>query len=212
MPRIRPLTKGEAPEAARPFLEAAEKVFGTPSIPAGVQAYCPPILEASRALYAAPGKSGQLPQGLRSLVCVRAAQIVACPFWIDSNAAGSSAAGTSDEKIAAVATWRDSALFSPAERAALEIAEGLTKTPANVSEALFGEARRHFTDAQLVELAATIAMENYRARLNRMFLIESQGLYKPKRWSTCASARVRALIRPAKILIIIGLEGSHFNA
>lgn len=63
----------------------------------------------------------------------------------------------------------------------MEIAEGLTKTPANVSDALFGEARKHFTDAQLVELAATVAMENYRARLNRMFLIESQELYKPKK-------------------------------
>ena len=63
---------------------------------------------------------------------------------------------------------------------ALEIAEGLSKTPAGVSDALFAEAKKHFTDAQLVELAATIAMENYRARLNRMFLIESQDLYKRK--------------------------------
>jgi len=63
---------------------------------------------------------------------------------------------------------------------ALEIAEGLSATPAAVSDALFAEAQKHFTNAQLVELAATIAMENYRARLNRMFLIESQDLYRPK--------------------------------
>ena len=80
MARITPLTKSEAPEAARPLMEAAERAFGMPSIPAGIQAYCPPILEAGRALGAAPAKSGLLPQELRSLVCVRAAQIVTCPF------------------------------------------------------------------------------------------------------------------------------------
>ena len=56
----------------------------------------------------------------------------------------------------------------------------MSATPAAVSDALFAQAQKHFTNAQLVELAATIAMENYRARLNRMFLVEPQGLYKPK--------------------------------
>jgi len=56
----------------------------------------------------------------------------------------------------------------------------MTMTPAAVTDAVFAEARRHFSEAQLVELAATAAMENYRARLNRAFLVESQGLYRPK--------------------------------
>ena len=54
----------------------------------------------------------------------------------------------------------------------------MTDTPANVSDATYAAAKAHFTDAQLVELAATAAMENYRARLNRAFLVEAQGLYK----------------------------------
>ena len=44
---------------------------------------------------------------------------------------------------------------------------------------MFAEARKYFSEAQLVELAATAAMENYRARLNRAFLVDSQGLYQP---------------------------------
>ncbi len=56
----------------------------------------------------------------------------------------------------------------------------MSKTPAGISDALFAEAKKHFSEAQLVELAATIAMENYRARLNRAFLVESQDIYKPK--------------------------------
>jgi alkylhydroperoxidase family enzyme len=97
---------------------------------------------------------------------------------MDSNAAGSSRAGASKEKIAAIANFATSDLFSEAEKAALAVAEGMTRTPADVSEAEFAEARRHFTDEQLVELAATVAMENYRARFNRAFLVESLGRYE----------------------------------
>lgn len=78
--RLRPLSKEEAPEETRPLLEAAEKRFGEPSVPAGIQARCPPILEAGRMLGAAPGNSGKLSAELRSLVCVRVAQVVTCPF------------------------------------------------------------------------------------------------------------------------------------
>ncbi len=80
MPRLRPLASGEAPEAARAPMEAAERALGAPSVPAGIQARCPPILKAGRALGAAPAESGTLPADLRALVCVRVAQIVACPF------------------------------------------------------------------------------------------------------------------------------------
>jgi alkylhydroperoxidase family enzyme len=80
MPRIRPLTKEEAGPDVRPILEQVERNFG--AMPAGtaIQAYCPPILEASRALGAAPARSGKLPALIRSLVCLRAAQMAGCPF------------------------------------------------------------------------------------------------------------------------------------
>ena len=100
---------------------------------------------------------------------------------MDTNAVGSSEAGASPEKIDAIAEWRGSDLFSAAERAALAFAEGMTQTPADVSDAEFEEAQRHFTSPQMVELAATAAMENYRARFNRAFLVESQCYYQPKR-------------------------------
>jgi hypothetical protein len=80
MPRIRPLTKDEvAPEVAT-VLESAAKTFGQPLPSTGIQAYCPPILEASRALAAAPARSHTLEAQLRYLVCLRAAQVVGCPF------------------------------------------------------------------------------------------------------------------------------------
>ncbi len=80
MPRIRPLTKDEAPESVRHRMEASARAFGEPLIPTGIQAYSPPILVASQILGGAPAQSGLLPAQLRSLVCLRAAQMAGCPF------------------------------------------------------------------------------------------------------------------------------------
>ena len=80
MARLRPLTTNEVSPKVAARLEAAAKVFGAPLISSGIQAYCPPILEASQALGAAPTVSGKLPPQVRSLVCLRAAQIAGCPF------------------------------------------------------------------------------------------------------------------------------------
>ena len=95
---------------------------------------------------------------------------------MDTNTAGSSAAGASDQKIAALEAFRTSDLFSPAERAALALAEAMSQTPADVSDEVFEGVRAHFSEPELVELGGTIAMENYRARFNRAFDVEAQGL------------------------------------
>ena len=80
MARVRPLTKDETSVELRPALEAGESWLGQPVISTGIQAYAPAILEASRALGAAPAKSGLLSAELRSLVCLRVAEMVGCPF------------------------------------------------------------------------------------------------------------------------------------
>ncbi|MEZ5175172.1 MAG: hypothetical protein R2823_03090 [Acidimicrobiia bacterium] len=95
---------------------------------------------------------------------------------MDTNTAGSSENGASDAKIAALGSFRTSNLFTEAERAALELTEAMTRTPANVTDEIFAAVRIHFDEAQTVELVATIAMENYRARMNRAFGVEAQGL------------------------------------
>jgi alkylhydroperoxidase family enzyme len=112
---------------------------------------------------------------------------------MDTNAVGSSAAGASAEKIAQVERFETSQLFSPAERAALRVAEAMTRTPADVSDDVFGQARQHFSEAQLVELAATAAMENYRARFNRVFGVESQHFYARRQAGSRATPATQGL-------------------
>ncbi|HZT51733.1 MAG TPA: hypothetical protein VFA22_07365 [Stellaceae bacterium] len=80
-----------------------------------------------------------------------------------------------EAKVAALAHWRDSPLFSDAERVALEYAEAMTITGQRVDDRLFARAKRHFTEAQIVELTAAIAVENFRSKFNPALGVESQG-------------------------------------
>ena len=84
-------------------------------------------------------------------------------------------AGATDDKIRQVPTWRDSALFSPMERDALEYAEKMTITGEKVSEELWARLRGYFTEPQLVELTAAVALENFRSKFNVPLGVAAQG-------------------------------------
>jgi alkylhydroperoxidase family enzyme len=85
--------------------------------------------------------------------------------------------GLSDEEIMAIREGQLEA-FAPAELALLRMADAMADTPSNISDELYQELRRHFSDEQLIEFAATAALENYRARSNRVFDVGSDGLYR----------------------------------
>ena len=87
-------------------------------------------------------------------------------------------AGLSDEKLHAV-RGDDMTLFNDAERLVIELADAITQTPANVSDELYARLRNQFSEQQLMQLGAHIAFENYRARWNRIFNVESDNLYRP---------------------------------
>jgi alkylhydroperoxidase family enzyme len=79
------------------------------------------------------------------------------------------------DKVAEAATWRDSKRFSEAERVALEYAERVTYTDQKVDDDLIARLKKHYTEAQLVELTAAIALENFRSKFNPTLGVESQG-------------------------------------
>lgn len=85
--------------------------------------------------------------------------------------------GLSDEEIDAIRSGNYE-LFAPADAALLRMADALADTPANVAEELYAELRRHFSEEQMIELAAAAAQENYRARANRLFDVGSDHLYR----------------------------------
>jgi alkylhydroperoxidase family enzyme len=84
-------------------------------------------------------------------------------------------AGATIEKIREVPWFRESPLFTERERVAFELAEKMTITGEKVDDELFARARRHFSEAETVELAAAVALENFRSKLNVALGVESQG-------------------------------------
>lgn len=80
-----------------------------------------------------------------------------------------------EAKLAELAKWRDSLLFSKEEQVALDYAERMTITGQRVDDALFARLQQHFSAAQIVELTAVIALENFRSKFNPALGIEAQG-------------------------------------
>ena len=86
-------------------------------------------------------------------------------------------AGLSDEKLRA-ARGDDVTAFNDIERMVIELADALSETTANVSDDFYSRLRNQFSEEQLMQLGGQIAFENYRARWNRLFNVESDNLYE----------------------------------
>jgi len=97
---------------------------------------------------------------------------------MDIGSAVSRSNGVSVEKIEALGEYAASPLFSETEKLVLDYATAMTQTPVEVSDALFAKLRARFTEAQMVELTATLAWENYRARFDHAFGVEAEGFTK----------------------------------
>ena len=80
--------------------------------------------------------------------------------------------------MAALPDFEDAAEFSGTEKLVLRYAVAMTKTPVEIPDELFDALKQVFDERQLVELTSAIAWENYRARFDHAFGIESEGFYK----------------------------------
>jgi alkylhydroperoxidase family enzyme len=87
--------------------------------------------------------------------------------------------GISIDKLEALPDYAKSALFTDAEKVALEYADAITDTHQDVDDELFARVQRHYDDDTIAELTMIIAWENASARFNRAFRIPSQGFWKP---------------------------------
>jgi AhpD family alkylhydroperoxidase len=128
----------------------------------------PKAMQALQAVGALTQNSG-LKEGLLELVYLRASQINGCSVCVDIHSRELEHAGESSERIHLVAAWRETPYFSDAERAALALTEAATRLadrPDPVSDEVWDEAARHYTEAQLAALVVAIATINAFNRLN----------------------------------------------
>lgn len=106
----------------------------------------------------------------------RVSQLCHCAFCIDANSLRLAERSGALDKVQAVSAWRDSALFSEEERAALAYAEAVTATPPQVDAVTKARLKHHFSDATISEMTALIAFQNLSARFNAALEIPAQGL------------------------------------
>jgi alkylhydroperoxidase family enzyme len=84
--------------------------------------------------------------------------------------------GATAEKVeAALGDYKKSSLFSTREKLALELCERMTYTNKRVTDRFFNRLKRNYSEEELVELAAVIALENFRSKFNPVFAVEAQG-------------------------------------
>src|SRR5690349_8059993 len=114
-------------------------------------------------------REGGVPQTTLELVHLRASQINSCSFCVDSGAKSAKKAGETDERLFAVAAWREAPYFTDAERAALALAEAATRLADSsdpVPDDIWNEATRHYDEQGLAALILMIATTNLFNRLN----------------------------------------------
>ena len=128
----------------------------------------PDAMQAMMALKTA-AEEGGVPHKTLELVHMRVSQINGCGFCVDFGARTARKAGESDERLFATAAWRDTPYFTDAERAALALAEAVTRLSDRedpVPDAIWNEAARHYDERRLATLVLWISLTNVWNRIN----------------------------------------------
>lgn len=164
------------PWYVRLFFWNQKRRYGAVLEPARLWGRTPKAFAALALLYGAlDRRSSPIEPALRTLVTVRVSQINWCPFCVDVNASTALKRGVSEQKLLAIATFRDSALFSAREKSALAYAETMTYTGARPSAEELEIRREHFDEEAIIELTALIAFQNLSSKFNAALQVLPQG-------------------------------------
>ena len=164
---------GLIPRMARSY---TKKRFGTMVEPTGAASHHAGVLLAMGAIETSAAKGWtKLDPTLRWLAIQAASTRIGCSWCVDYGYYEGMNGGIDPAKVRAATNWRQSDVFDERERVVLEYAEQATCTPADVSTDLADRLHLQFSDAEIVELAAWVALENYRSRFNAGLGLRSQG-------------------------------------
>lgn len=129
----------------------------------------PEVFKAMSALEACVSRSG-LESSLLELVKTRASQINGCAFCLDRHTKDARAHGETEQRLYTLSAWRETPFFTDRERAALAWTEAVTRVAeTGVPDDVYQQARNHFTDKEIVDLALAIVAINGWNRLSVAF-------------------------------------------
>jgi len=130
-----------------------------------VDTLAPHVSEAMEALEAASRQTNLEPV-LLDLVRLRASQINGCVYCVNMHSSDARKGGESERRLYALPVWRETPMFTPREKAALELTEAVTRlADREISDELYRRVAAHFTEVELAELLWVIAIINAWNRL-----------------------------------------------
>ena len=162
-PRLAPLPLERAPELREVF-EAARRRMGFVPNSMLIMQRKPRLVKAFAELGDAVRSDLKIDRLLMALVSHVASRAAGCLYCMAHTAEG--AAKNQPEKLAAVWEYRTSPLFREAERFALDFAVAAASVPNGVSDEMFAELRRHYSEDQIIDIVAVISLFGWLNRWN----------------------------------------------
>lgn len=169
VPRLRPLPPD--PAFADVFARFAAACGGFVPNAMLIMQHRPKILRAFIQMAAAVSdpETSEVDAGFQRLIALIASYAAGCRYCMSHNAAIAHGAGVGDAKLDAVWEYRTSSLYTEAERIALDVALAAGGVPNDVTDEMFAKLREHWTDGQIVEIVAMIALFGFLNRWNDTF-------------------------------------------
>ena len=185
MSRIARLERTEvAPEIAALYDKAYAQRGNVPNM-FRVMAHRPEIFSTMMAHFAAVLNTGTVSTKLKELIIVRTSQVNDTPYCLASHTILARSLGWSDDQLAHLANWAQRDDFTSAEKAALRLAETITRDAHALTDEQFAELRTHYSEGEIVELLCAIGLFNYFNRFNNALRMEPT---KPGEGGSAASA------------------------
>jgi uncharacterized peroxidase-related enzyme len=131
-----------------------------------VMAHRPEIFSTMQAHFAAVLNTGTVSTKLKELIIVRTSQVNETPYCLASHIVLAKGLGWSDDQLSHLADWATREDFTSAEKAALRLAETVTREAHAVTDQQFAELRSFYSEGEIVELLCAIGLFNYFNRFN----------------------------------------------
>lgn len=172
MPRISRLNRSEVSPELREVYDKFLRDRGNVPYFFRTLAHRPEIFRTATAHMHAVLNTGTLPTRLKELCVVRTSQLNCTAYCLASHTAISLRLGTTPEQIEALKNWKDSSLFTDAEKQAIHLAEVMTLDSNNYSDEDMAALRGFYSEGEVIELMASIGLFNYFNRFNNMLQME----------------------------------------
>jgi len=181
MPRIKPLSDDEISEESQAFFDLVQPVMGYVPNSFKTMARWPEMLDAFSGLTRAMA-TATISAELRQLVAFMASNAAGCKYCQAHTSHGAVKAGVTEKKLQAIFKYEDSNLFSPAEKAALRVANGAGQNPNATTDEDFDELNKYFNKREVVEIVSVISLFGWLNRWNDTMATELEQL--PKKFAT----------------------------